>query len=412
MKAANVALSIVLLLSPLSIPAHADFKYTDSSKMTGGSLYGVMKFAARFSKKGENPLDPVITTHYIKGDRMRTDNPDGTIEIIDLEGRRMIHIDTKSKTYSVVTFDQMKAAMDQAMQQMQQMQQQAQQQQAAAKPQDVQVTFQPKIQVTPGTASRVIMGQQTNETLMTMDLNVQATGQPGQDATQPAAPAPDAAAGPQTVSGTMTMSVDTYVAPSVPGYQELGEFYKRLAQEINWTPPSNLHFDPRMSQGMEELQKNSSALRGLPMLEYITMGMKLTPEQQAQIDEAQKKNAENSSQQASNSSNSSSNSSRSDSIPTTPSAVISKGLGSMFGKKKAQDPPPQSSAGSGQNDSANNAAASAKAGSLIEMTVEVTSYSDSSLDSSIFAPPGGFTEVTVPPDQVLRMGKGPQAPAR
>ena len=57
-KAVNVALSVVLLLSPLSLPAHADFKYTDSTKMTGGSLYGLMKFAARFSKKGQNPLDP------------------------------------------------------------------------------------------------------------------------------------------------------------------------------------------------------------------------------------------------------------------------------------------------------------------------------------------------------------------
>ena len=57
-KAVNVALSVVLLLSPLSVPAHADFKYTDSTKMTGGSLYGIMKFAARFSKKGQNPLDP------------------------------------------------------------------------------------------------------------------------------------------------------------------------------------------------------------------------------------------------------------------------------------------------------------------------------------------------------------------
>src|ERR1700726_4606790 len=47
-KAVNVALSVVLLLSPLSVPAHADFKYTDSTKMTGGSLFGIMKFAARF----------------------------------------------------------------------------------------------------------------------------------------------------------------------------------------------------------------------------------------------------------------------------------------------------------------------------------------------------------------------------
>ena len=69
-KAVNVALSVVLLLSPLSVPAHADFKYTDSTKMTGGSLYGIMKFAARFSKKGQNPLDPVVTSHYVKGGRL------------------------------------------------------------------------------------------------------------------------------------------------------------------------------------------------------------------------------------------------------------------------------------------------------------------------------------------------------
>jgi hypothetical protein len=410
MKAINVALAIVLLISPLSVPAHADFKYTSSTKMTGGSLYGVMKFAARFSKKGENPLDPVVTTYYIKGDRLRTDNSDGTIEIIDLEGRRIIRIDTKTKAYSVQTFDEIKAAMEQAMQQMQQGMQQAQQQaaQPAANPQNVQVSFQPKIEVTPGTSNRVIMGQQTNETVMQMDLQVQATGQPDQAALQSGGQAtgqaPDAAAGPQTVSGTMAMTVDTYVAPSVPGYQEIGEFYKRLAQEINWTPPSNMHFDPRMSQGMEELQKNSSALRGLPMLEYITMGMKLTPEQQAQLEEAQKKQAaENSSQSSAKQTNTSSK----DDIPTTPSAMVVKGLGSMFGKKKQQDNPPPQSGGSAQNGAADNTPASAKMGSLIEMTVEVTSYSDSSLDGSVFALPAGFNEIKVSPDQVLGTVKGP-----
>ena len=68
MKTVNVALSILLLLSPLSVPAHADFKYTNSTQMTGGSLYGMMKFAARFTKKGTaNPLDPVVNSYYIKG---------------------------------------------------------------------------------------------------------------------------------------------------------------------------------------------------------------------------------------------------------------------------------------------------------------------------------------------------------
>ena len=133
-KAINVALSVVLLLSPLSVPAHADSKYTDSTKMTGGSLYGIMKFAARFSKKGENPLDPVVTSHYVKGGRLRTDNSDGTIMIIDLEERRVISINTLQKTYATATFDEIKAAMEQALQQMQQMQQQVQQDRRSLSP--------------------------------------------------------------------------------------------------------------------------------------------------------------------------------------------------------------------------------------------------------------------------------------
>jgi hypothetical protein len=79
----------------------------------------------------------------------------------------------------------------------------------------------------------------------------------------------------------------------------------------------------------------------------------------------------------------------------------------MFGKKKQQDNPPTQSGGSAQNGAADNTPASAKMGSLIEMTVEVTSYSDSSLDGSVFALPAGFNEIKVSPDQVLGTVKGP-----
>ncbi len=53
----------------------------------------------------------------------------------------MIFIDNNKKTYSMATFDQIKAAMDQAAQQMQQqMQQNPQTPQEKAVPQDVQLT--------------------------------------------------------------------------------------------------------------------------------------------------------------------------------------------------------------------------------------------------------------------------------
>ena len=126
----------------------------------------------------------------------------------------------------------------------------------------------PKITVLPGSGTRVIQGQQTNETKIKMDMEMQAQNENG----QPAAAQPG-----QPNSITFTMTMDTFVAPSVSGYQEVGEFYRKMAKEINWMPPSNIHVDPRMSQGMSELAKNSDALKGLPMLSYVTMGIPPQP---------------------------------------------------------------------------------------------------------------------------------------
>ncbi len=88
-------------------------------------MLSMMKFVSKFSrgdtkKQEKEMLQPISTTHYVKGDRLRTDNEDGTSQIIDVGGRLVIFVDNNNKTYAVATFDQIKAAMEQAAQQMQQ----------------------------------------------------------------------------------------------------------------------------------------------------------------------------------------------------------------------------------------------------------------------------------------------------
>ena len=46
MKFVPIALSILLLM-PLSVPVRADFKYSDTSQITGGALMGMANFAAK-----------------------------------------------------------------------------------------------------------------------------------------------------------------------------------------------------------------------------------------------------------------------------------------------------------------------------------------------------------------------------
>src|ERR1700683_1018408 len=74
------------------------------------------------------------------------------------------------------------------------------------------------------------------------------------------------------------MNMDTFVAPGVAGYQEFAQFYRRMAQEVNWMtlPAMNVQIDPRVAQGMSELQKNSDALKGFPLLSYVSMTIAAT----------------------------------------------------------------------------------------------------------------------------------------
>jgi hypothetical protein len=375
MNLVRKSLSILIVIPLISTPALADFKYTDTSQITGGALMGMANFAAKFSKDSRAAMQPITTTHYIKGNKLRTDGSDGSIQIIDLDGRRVISVDNEKKTYSVATFDQIKAAMEKARADAEAKAKENPGKSGQA--QDAQLQVTPKITVLPGSGTRTILGQQTNETKVKMDMEMQAQNANGQaaQASQPGQPN----------SITFTMTMDTFVAPSVSGYQEVGEFYKKMAKEINWVPPSNIHVDPRMTQGMSELQKNSDALRGLPMLSYISMGIPPQPGSNA-----------NTSQTASNSSASDSSNSGS-SVPTSGSDAVVKSIGSLFNKRKQKQQDDNAKAGTPAPPPNPNPDPNA----LMEMTTQVSSFSDSPLDASLFDVPAGYTQVQADPNAML-----------
>ena len=376
MKSASVLILCTLLVAG-PLPARADFKYSDTAKITGGSLKSMMKTVGIFSKQASQAMKPITTTHYIKGNRLRTDNPDGRVQVIDLGGRRIIEIDSQKHTYTEVTFEEMKAAMQKAQDNAQKKMQEETKKQEAAGKKDPQANLNAKVSVTPGTASRQIQGLTANELKIQVDLEIQA---------QNDAPPSGQASGP--VSGTITTNIDSWVAPSVPGYQEIGEFYKRMAKEINWVPPSNIHIDPRVSQSMDELQKNQAAFNGLPLVQYLSMSMIASQDESGNA----------SSNGNSGGTNNSENTSSSSSTPTSASDAVVKGLGGLFSKKKKKD-----DAAAEQNPQ--NPPPPSSPGALMEMTIEVTSFSDAALDGSLFEIPAGYTRVQENSDQMFKQVK-------
>src|SRR5580693_7902260 len=80
----------------------ADFSYDQTTKVTGGALAGMMKFAGAFSKTAREPLPSTVA---VKGNRMVTGNKDRA-SVIDLDAETVTEINFQRKTYSVVTFAQ------------------------------------------------------------------------------------------------------------------------------------------------------------------------------------------------------------------------------------------------------------------------------------------------------------------
>jgi carbon monoxide dehydrogenase subunit G len=98
MKSKCLTTAIALVLAAGS--ARADFSYEQTSKMTGGMMAGMMKFAGAFSKQAREPMRATVS---VKGDRMSTMSGN-RLTIIDLSAETMTDVDLEKKTYAVITF--------------------------------------------------------------------------------------------------------------------------------------------------------------------------------------------------------------------------------------------------------------------------------------------------------------------
>jgi len=335
MKSGVARFVISSLLLPAAI-SWADFKYSETTKIGGGAMAGMVKFASSVSGRTNQPLQ---STKYVKGNRMRIENGDGSVQIIDLDGRRIISVDSARKTYGVITFDEMRA----------QIQRMRQRLQAAQEEKNAQFSVSPKVQVTSTQNTRSILGETTREVQVKVDMDIQAQSS-------------DTSSG--NVKGTMTFENELWVAPSVRGYDEVKEFYRRLAEELNWAPGGGATDDPRMTKAMAETLKNSEALKGMPLLKVL----KLTPSGTSQTSG---RNPRGTSSESSDSTNS--------------NEALVKGLGGIFGGKKKDQ---------AQNDDPSDS-------SLMTTTMEVTSFSGSALDSQLFEIPSGYTQIQANPNEVL-----------
>lgn len=363
----SILISIAAAL-PVSLYA-GDYTYQQTTQVTGGSLLQMMKTAGMFSAQARHIGDPVVSSIYLKGNRLANVSAEN-IEIIDLDKQTITQIDVQKKTYTVMTFEQMKEAIANARAQMQQ-QAGKQQAQPAADPdaKNVKMSFDVKVRETG--VLKEISGLQSSESILSLTLN--ATDTQSQQ------------------SGSMAVTNDMWMVPAIPGYEQVGEFYKRFAAEMSdatvglgYDFSKMLSQNPAAGQALNDMAGEMRKLKGVAIMQVMRMGVTANGQPLPAASEAPLPAS---------------------SGPAAPSAgqvtksamssVLSSHLGGFgFGKKKssAADQP------SGGNTS-DSAQAQPTNAILMETQITTSNFSSAPVDPSHFEIPAGYAEVQ------------PQAPA-
>jgi hypothetical protein len=358
----------VAVLSAASLLA--DFQYQETTRITGGALAGMMKFAGAFSKRVNEPMTSSV---YVKGNRMAHINAH-TGSIIDLDKETITTIDFEKKTYSVMTFAQMKQAYQDAMAKLKE--QHPQQKDGA----NVDLSIKASVKETGKT--RDISGYSTKGYIMTlmMEGKDQQSGQ----------------------SGAMGVTSDMWMAPDIAGYQEVRDFYRRMGEKLGMMMGGGIMdrmqlMQPQLGEGLLEAAKEMSKMKGIPVLTVMRMGG--TPNGQplpaaSEAPEAAKSEGPSAGDVAGQAAGNAAGNSIESRLGHLGGLG---GLGGFGHKKKQDDQQPHQDQTQAQN-------GQQAGGILIESTTESSGFSSAAVDASKFETPAGFKEVQ--PDIERRGGRG------
>ncbi len=349
-----------LLVVPLSLllaaTALADFRYDETTRITGGTIVGMMKMAGAISREARQATEPVTSTVMVKDNRMVRSNSDRT-EIIDLDKETITHIDHQRQQYSVTTFQQMKQRMEEAQRRLQK------RDKTQGDPPQMNFT----VHVRNTGAKKKVAGLMASEAILTMAMEAtdQKSGQ----------------------KGALAITNDMWMAPETPGYGEVREFNRRMVLKMGTVlggsvPPNLAAMQPGAGQGMAELVKEMSKLKGVPVMQVMRMGTTVNGQPLPAASEAALPPPQQGPAMPS----------AGDVAERSATSAIAGRLGGLgglggLGRRKKADAPAEESA------PADAPQAGATSAVLMESTTEMTGFASGFVDPVRFAVPVGYKEV-------------------
>lgn len=228
--------------------ADADVKTQERTQVRFEGAIGKMvnMFGGRGAREG------ITSTVALKGQRMLSITGDSG-EIIDLAEEKVYTLDLKGKTYSVVTFAEMRKRMEEAMAK-------AEKDAAGAKPEPEPEKSEPtkeyevNFAIAAGPGAKAVAGTDTKEQVAT--ITVREKGKTLEEA------------------GGLVLETHLWMAPTVPALQELSNFRMKYAQTAygpmmaqaapNMTQAMAMY--PQMKDAMAKFADEAKKLNGTPLL--------------------------------------------------------------------------------------------------------------------------------------------------
>jgi hypothetical protein len=244
-------------------PLFADVKTEDKTlvKFEGALGRVVNFFGGKAAKEG------VKTTVALQGDRKAVfTDADGTI--VDLGEEKIYSVDLKKKSYSVMTFAEMRRRMEEARKRAEEEARKAEgrEEKPAEKGREVEVDFT----VRETGERRAINGFDTKQAIMT--ITVREKGKTLEEA------------------GGLVMTSDVWLTPAIPAMKELLDFELRYAQAIGLTETlgasaeqmqAALAAHPQLKEAIGRMAEEGRKLQGTPILSTTTVDAVKSAEQMA-----------------------------------------------------------------------------------------------------------------------------------
>ena len=391
------------LLLAASNGARADASYQETTQITGGQLVDTLKSVPFAPKQIKKLFDPINSLKLLHGNQMASVSKSST-EIIDLDQETVTRIDSDKKTYTVMTFAQMRQGIEDAPKKLAQAQAQMKQQQASHAPTaasqptpdaqapQIQVTYD--VSVTDTGTSKVVNGVMAKEQLMTLKAHLtNPNAQPDQ--------------GPNTV--TYSYIADIWTAPEPAEMKEIDDFFGRYAKKMmqgidaaalmkSMKPSidssaiapvfaSNPGTGSALQDALKKMATEMQKIKGTPILEVTRFGgdaMTMAPGAAAVSPPPPPNPAGSMVSQAASSTAADVAQSETSKLGTVGSA-FGRSLMGAFHKA------------SGTSDATNTPAAGSAANSssavLYETTTQKSDFSHESVPPAVFQIPAGFTKV-------------------